>query len=225
MLRKASLASKEKSVFDKKADEATIELIVAKEELEAVRDEKKKVEKSIEEIKSELVKFMKTTTRTSQQNQHAPHGPVIFGDDYFFYESGRDVGGGGGGGGEVRRRSSSLSTIVDEQTRVLKALNSEIESKKREIDDLREKSQRFADELKSETSSYQSDVNALKAQKEHLSGQLKVLRTKIDEGSLELDERARQLEATSVELSRLVSTREKETKSLKDVEANLSEKK
>lgn len=206
LIRKASMANREKTMFDKKADEATIELIVAQEELEAVREEKKSVEKSIEEIKSELVKFMKTAREKQRETGDMPLTTTTMADNYDTTVGGVTV------------------HHLSEQARVLKSLNREIEVKRREIDELREKSEQYLRELKSETSAHQSENDGLRAQKEQLSGQLKQLRTKIDEAVGELDERGKQLEASRVELERVVKSKERETKCLREIEASLAEK-
>lgn len=208
MIRRVSMANKEKTLFDKKADEATIELIVAQEELEAVREEKKSVEKSVEEIKSELMKFMKTA-RENKQQIRAINKPGDKIDDYNNYEYDQMM---------------SATAACSEQARVLKSLNREIEAKKREIEELREKSERYLNELKNETSTCQSEISGLRGQKEQLSGQLRVLKTKIDESVVELDERGKQLESSRVELDRLVKSKERETKCLREIEADLNEK-
>lgn len=201
LIKVTSKLTKEKHIVDKKADEATIELIVAKEELDAVKEEKKNVEKSIDSIKAELVEFLKATKSQQQKQQQS--------GEYYYNEYDLDV----------PRRSS-----INDQNRVLMVLNSEIEAKKREIDDLREKSEHYVDELKNDTRTYQNEVNGLKTQKEQLSGQLKTMRTRIDEANGELDEKARLLESSRVELERILRTKDKEARSLKEIEIVLEDK-
>lgn len=180
--------------MDKKADEATVELIVAREELETLREEKKSVEKSIEAIKSELILFLKTA---KQQRQ------LSSGDGLWM---------------------GSGVTMVDEQSRVLKMLNAEIETKRREIDELREKSQRYVDEFKNDTNTYQAEISSLKGQKEQLNGQLMILTAKLNEINGELADTNRQLELGRTDMERMIKNKEKETKSLREVEATLAEK-
>lgn len=59
LLRKNNIITKEISMFDKKAEEATINLIVAQEELDWAKDLKKTIEYDVEKIKSELVNYLR----------------------------------------------------------------------------------------------------------------------------------------------------------------------
>lgn len=59
LLRKNNIIIKEISMFDKKAEEATINLIVAQEELDWAKDLKKTIEYDVEKIKSELVNYLR----------------------------------------------------------------------------------------------------------------------------------------------------------------------
>lgn len=188
------------TILNKKADEAAIELITVQEELNFGKEEKKEIESTIATLKMEMVNFLKEI-RDVDANQKSQ---VILSKNYSL---------------------SELKNNIIEQRNLLDSLNVEIESKKKEMDLLREKSNKYTDFFKQEVDQSQKEIRELRNNKDNLLNQIAQFKTKFEHYQSEmrtkshlLEERNYQLNQNEKELARVVQMKDDESKKLDEIE-------
>ncbi|CAF0855532.1 unnamed protein product [Brachionus calyciflorus] len=205
--KKNSKLKKEMELLNKKADDAAMHLISVQEELNFIKEEKSEMETCIETMKTEMINFLQEvrTKDINQKNQ------------------------------QIKFNNYSLNELkhnIFEQKNLLNTLNNEIESKKKEIQILKEKGSDYTDAFKADIEQSQKELNNLKNSKENLLNHMSQIKTKFENCQSELmtktnllEEKKFELNQIDKDLNKLLEIKEQEEKKLSEIEKYLKEKK
>jgi myosin heavy subunit len=212
--RKYSLICKEINIFDKKAEEATINLIVAQEELDWTKDLKKTIEFDVEKIKSELISYLRRLKANNFDFSKFPAGtvpPSVSSDLYL--------------------TDMEQKKLIAEQRIILEALNNEINSKKAETNSIKDQSQMYLKQLKNEIDKNESHLSQTKKKYDTLQNEINEMKKLADE--LSSDSKLKQqsladkrvlIETLELSIKKFKQINQDETNKLDDIERRLQEK-
>ena len=205
--------SKELVLFDKKADEATVELIAAQEELDEAREQKTSIESDIEALKAELLTYLKQIK--SNKDANFLQNPTSSHNLNYEYEA----------------NLAELKQSIIEQRSLMDSLNKEIAKKKKEIDSLRERSLNYVAHFKEEIDEHENILNEIKAEKEALASENATVKAQIMELNSELKcknlviaEKNAEIKLIEESVSRVEALKLEETKKLERVNKQNAEK-
>lgn len=209
--KKNNLMTKELVLFDKKADEATAELIAAQEELEMVRDQKANMQADIESMKVELLNYLKQIKSNKDANfLQNPSSNLSY---------------------EYEANLAELKHSIQEQRNLMDSLNKEIIKKKKEIDSLRERSLNYVAHFKEEIDTHENLLNEIKAEKESLSNETLSLKSQIMElnseikcKNLVITEKNAEVILIEESVGRVEAVKVEETKKLEKIHKQSAEK-
>jgi len=209
--KKNSLMTKELVLFDKKADEATAELIAAQEELEIVREQKTNMQADIESMKAELLSYLKQIKSNKDAN--------------FLQSTSTNLG------YEYEANLAELKHSIQEQRNLMDSLNKEIVKKKKEIDSLRERSLNYVAHFKEEIDTHENILNEIKAEKESLSNENMSIKSQIMELNSEIKcknliiaEKNAEIKLIEDSVGRVEAVKVEETKKLEKIHKQSAEK-
>lgn len=210
LVRRNREINKELCIFDKKAEEATINLIVAQEELDWAKDLKKTIEYDVEKIKAELVNYLRRLKANNFDETFAAKSQIS--SDLYLTEM-------------------EQKKLISEQRKTLEALTHEIELKKTEIDSLKDSNHSYARQLKAEIEKNETNLVQIKKKHECLQTEINEMKHLLDE--LNADTKLKQQSLTdknlliqTLELSikKFKQINEEESKKLDELEQKINEK-
>ena len=196
LLQKNCIINKEIVIFDKKAEEATLDLLIAQEELDSVKDTKKVLEDNIDAIKFDLFSYLKNL----KTNFKFAHGQTL--EKIFF---------------------SSCSNEY-EMRYTIKQLSDEVEAKKNEIDALKDKSQSLIKKFKAEMEAHDKELLLTKTTTEKLNADMVELEADIKLKTQLILEKNSIIETFELSLSKLNAIKEETTDKINDLEEKYNEK-
>jgi chromosome segregation ATPase len=210
--RKYNIINKEINIYDRKAEEATINLIVAQEELDWTKDLKKTIEYDVEKIKTELVNYLRRLKANNfETTSSSKYQSVITNPDFYLTE--------------IEQKK-----LIDEQKFQIDELNNEIESKKYEIESMKEQSQTYFKQFRSEIE--KNEIHLLNTKKSHevLQCEINEMKQLLDELNSETKLKQQSLhdknvlvETLELSIKKFKTINEEESKKLDDLESKLAQ--
>ena len=203
-------------MFDKKADEATKNLIITNDDLKVTQKRKKLLEEDLTKIKKELLTFLEVIKSGSngRNMNSAILEKLLFMNDATEMQNMKLLKDNMGLITSKHKESQmieqniakqtieldEISRIVYKQKGTLESLDHEIISKKAEIDTLRDRGLAYTNEFKDKIEQCEEEIVKLKRQKEELNNDLRKLRQTCDEFTIEIKYKTDNLSQKVVEI-------------------------